>query len=323
MESLNDRLKRQAAEKAAGTKVPVEAEGEGAAGNEGPPQAPPTAETGGRFDPEKKKYFIAIGLLAVLVAFLSYKVSQQSSTIDAQETGIEQLDQERASLEFDLEKMRFSYDTLSVENGLMMAEMAAQRGEIDGLLAKVRDRNYKVSRLKKEAGTLRRIMQGYVVTIDSINQLNIALVEENTAMQEEVSAVKKENEALVQRQDDMEEIIQAGQVLQAMDLMPQAIRIMSNGAQRKTDRAKRAEMIKTCFTLMESRVAKPGARTLTMEVVGPDSTVLSVSRAVDYAGERLEACIFWTAVEPLATGTYTVHLIDQGERISTADLILR
>ena len=47
-------------------------------------------------------------------------------------------------MEFDLEKMRFSYDTLAIENGMMMAEMAAQRSEIDKLISKVRDRNYKV-----------------------------------------------------------------------------------------------------------------------------------------------------------------------------------
>ena len=34
----------------------------------------------------------------------------------------------------------------------MMAEMSAQRSEIEGLIKKVRDRNYSVSKLKKGSG---------------------------------------------------------------------------------------------------------------------------------------------------------------------------
>ena len=49
------------------------------------------------------------------------------------------------------------------------------------------------------------------------------------------------------------------------------------------------------------------------------------TRTVDYSGERLEACIFFSFKEGtvLSNGTYTVHLVDQGVRISSADLILR
>ena len=72
----------------------------------------------------------------------------------------------------------------------MMAEMAAQRSEIEGLISKVRDRNYSVSKLKKETGTLRKIMQGYVVTIDSLNQANIALQMELDAMANQVTEVE-------------------------------------------------------------------------------------------------------------------------------------
>ena len=42
-----------------------------------------------------------------------------------------------------------------------------------------------------------------------------------------------------------------------------------------------------------------------------------------YNGERMEACIFFTAAEPFVEGVYTVHLVDGGERIATTDLILR
>ena len=288
---------------------------------------------------QRSVYLVIIAVLALTVGYLGYQVSQQGETIETQTGQIETGNLERESLELDLQKLRFSYDTLQTENSLMMAEMAAQRSEIDGLIQKVRNRNYSVSKLKKEAETLRRIMQGYVVTIDSLNQANIALQQERDAMAAEVSQVKEQNQDLQRRQENMEGIIEAGRVLQAMDLMPTAIRVASTGAQRETKRAKRAELIKTCFTLMENRIAEKGERTLFLEVISPDGRLLppgdrapvamaggvpaSAARALDYNGERMEACIFFTAAEPFVEGVYTVHLVDGGERIATTDLILR
>lgn len=284
-------------------------------------------------------YLIIIAVLACTAGYLGFKVSQQGTTIEIQTEEISTGELERQALELDLQKLRFSYDTLQTENALMMAEMSAQRSEIDGLMQKVRDRNYSVSKLKKEAETLRRIMQGYVVTIDSLNQANIALQAERDSMVEQVTAVTERNDALQRRQDDMEEIIEAGRVLQAMDLIPMAIRVTSTGAQRETNRAKRAEMIKTCFTLLENPIAEKGERTLFLEVVDANGRILppgdrapvameggvpaSAARTLDYVGERMEACIFFTSVDPFEEGVYTVHLVDNGQRIATTDLILR
>ena len=127
-----------------------------------------------------------------------------------------------------------------------------------------------MSKLKKEAGTLRKIMQGYVVTIDSLNQANIALQAERDAMAQEVTEVRERNSALVQKQDNMEEIIEAGRVLQAMDLNPMAIRVSSTGSQRETSRAKRAEMIKTCFHPFGEQDCREGRTHLVFGGVGPE-----------------------------------------------------
>jgi hypothetical protein len=288
---------------------------------------------------QRSTYMIIIAVLFCTAGYLGFKVSQQGTTIEVQTGEINAGEIERQSLELDLQKLRFSYDTLQTENSLMMAEMSAQRSEIEGLIQKVRDRNYSVSKLKKEAGTLRKIMQGYVVTIDSLNQVNIALQVERDAMAQVVTEVKERNDALVQKQDNMEEIIEAGRILQAMNLNPMAIRVSTTGSQRETTRAKRAEMIKTCFTLLENRIADKGDRTLFLEVLDPNGQIMppgdrspvamaggvpaSAARVLDYAGEQMEACIFFTADRPFEPGVYTVHLVDGQERIATTDLILR
>ena len=75
--------------------------------------------------------------------------------------------------------MLASYDTLKTDNNQLTTEMEAQKAQIEQLLTQVKNGNYSLSKAKKEAETLRRIMKGYVATIDSLNQANQLLTAEN------------------------------------------------------------------------------------------------------------------------------------------------
>ena len=117
-------------------------------------------------------------------------VGSKGETIEAIRSDNATLTLERDQVLFDLEKLRFSYDTLSTENALMLAEIADQRGQIDRLMTRVKNGNWELGKVKKEAETLRSIMKGYVATIDSLNHLNLALIDENDQMRARVEAIK-------------------------------------------------------------------------------------------------------------------------------------
>ncbi|MGB0248381.1 MAG: hypothetical protein ACPGAB_07660, partial [Flavobacteriales bacterium] len=183
--------------------------------------------------------------------------------------------------------MRFSYDTLETENSMMVAELAAQQERIDGLLTKVKNGYWEVAKLKKEAETLRSIMKGYIGTIDSLNQLNMA---------------SQENADLVERQENMEDMLEAGQTLQVAEFLPTGVRVLSSGRQRDTDRADRSDMLRVCFTILENRIAPVGDKTLRLRITDSEGNVLpsaegdsdfSASRTIDYARDRLDACVFY------------------------------
>ena len=227
--------------------------------------------------------------------------------------------------------MRFSYDTLQTENSMMLAEIAAQRDQIDDLLTKVKNGNWALSKAKKEAATLRTIMKGYIATIDSINQLNVALTEENLAMKQRVDEVTDRNEKLERKQENMEEIIATGRILQCSDITAMGVRVLSSGRQRETTRADRAEMIKVCFTLLENAIAKSGEKNLHLNITAPDGTLLledgstySATRTIDYANDRLDACVFFSAEGlTLTSGEYSIEILEGSEVIGTTLIELR
>ena len=280
-----------------------------------------------------KQSLIAISVLAVICLFLGAKLYVSNQAYDRLNGEYGDLELSKEQVVFDLEKMRFSYDTLQTENTMMVAEIAAQRDKIDGLITKVKNGNWALAKAKKESETLRTIMKGYIATIDSINQLNIALTEENFAMKERVEEVQDRNAKLERRQENMEEIIAAGKVLQCSDVSAVGVRLLSSGRQRETSRADRADMIKVCFTLLENAIADSGDKNLFLNIMGPDSTILSAeagvnfsaSRTIDYSNDRLDACIFYTADEAalLSSGIYTIEVLEETAVIGSTVIGLR
>jgi FtsZ-binding cell division protein ZapB len=268
-----------------------------------------------------KQSLIAIVVLAVVCIFLGAQLFLGNKNYDELTNEYGQLEIDKEQVVFDLEKMRFSYDTLQTENSMIIAEIAAQRDRVDGLLTKVKNGNWALGRAKKEAETLRTIMKGYIATIDSVNQLNNALTVENSEMRDRVEEVQDRNSLLEERQENMSEIIEVGRVLQCVEIEAMGVRILSSGRQRETSRADRTDMIKVCFALLENRISEPGSKLLHLRITGPNEQVLlsgdedgySASRTIDYANERLDACVFYTnegegsGLEP---GTYLVEILE-------------
>jgi hypothetical protein len=269
-----------------------------------------------------KQSLIAIVVLAVICLFLGIQLFVGGEKFKDLSGDYSRLEMDKEQVVFDLEKLRFSYDTLNIENSMMLAEISAQRDKIDGLITSVKNGNWELGKAKKEAATLRVIMKGYMVTIDSINQLNQALTEENTAMRDRVKEVQVINEKLEERQENMEEIIEVGRVLQCTEINVVGIRITQTGRQRETARADRVEMIKVCFTLLENKIAEPGNKVLNLRVTDIEGNVLlsnndegySATRNIDYANDRLDACVFYSVdieTNSLISGEYTIEILEK------------
>ena len=280
---------------------------------------------------------ITSAALALACAVLGYQLYERTGDVERGESDLVALSLEKDHVLYDLEKLRFSYDTLNTENALIIAEIADQRAQIDGLVQQVRNGNWSLSRAKKEAETLRTIMKGYVATIDSLNQLNLALIDENDQMRARVEEVQERNADLVIRQQNMEDIISTGQTLQASESSASGIRLLSNGKQRESNRAARADMIRVCFTLLENKIAPPGNKTLHLQVTTENGEILlgsqtestsedqiriSATRQLDYANERLEACVFFMPIEPLSEGIYAISILEGSVKIGEAQLVL-
>ncbi len=304
-----------------------------------PPAGNPKSENKNRW------MWIVIALLLVLSAVLGIMLMNKSQTADQQLTEILQLENTTLTLKSDLQEMLIQYDTVTVSNERMQAEIQAQQEQIKDLLKQVdkhKDDAWIIHKLKKEAGTLREIMKGYLVTIDSLNTLNISLKADKDSLSKELSKVSKTRDQLATKATDLEKIVTKGSVIPISDVMAEAIRVRGSGKQSSTNRANRAEMIKVCGRLGENKIAKPGKKVLYMRIISPDARVLddgsgdpktfkfdgvsgmySVKREIDYQNEPQDVCVYYTVNEELPTGQYIVELYESETKIGVATFDLR
>ncbi|HRO98255.1 MAG TPA: hypothetical protein PLN54_02350 [Flavobacteriales bacterium] len=295
----------------------------------------------------EKKNRSNTGLLLLVVLLLISNVVLLWMYMQSQKRGeetqaqVEQISSQKDDVTHLLENMLASYDTLKTENEQLTVEMEAQKEKIESLLEQVKRGNYDLSKARKEAETLRRIMKGYVVTIDSLNQVNQQLTADKINLTQELGEVKGQKDALSSKAEELEGKIAKGSVLHTTSIMANALFMRSNGKQVETDRAKKAEMVKCCFTLGENKVTSAGDKTLYMRVISPDGKVLrateadnrfkfngvegefSARREINYQNQPVDACIFWTGTDELRTGQYIVEVYEAGALVSKTNFDLK
>lgn len=294
--------------------------------------------------PKNRSNTLLLALVVLLLisnVVMLYLWNQKGDQAQQAQAQVAAVSSEKENVTKLLEDMLVQYDTLSSENEQLNAEMAAQQKQIEELMKKVQSGNYSLAKAKKEAETLRKIMQGYVVTIDSLNQLNQALTAENLSTKQELGEVKGQKAALETQSAEQQAIIARGSVLRSTVMTAGGIFERSSGKQVDTDRAKKATQVKCCFTVGENLTARPGNKTLYLRVISPDGSVLpaaggdnrfqfngvegeySAKRDIDYQNQPVEACIYWKAAGQLASGQYIVEVYESGGQVGTTSFNLK
>jgi chromosome segregation ATPase len=270
-----------------------------------------------------------IGLSIVIVVLLGYIIFQHFNTNRLVDEKVK-VEVERNGVMEELESLQLEYQNVTTDNDTLQAEISAQQQKIEEMLVEIKKHKgdaWTIRKLKKETETLRVIMKGYLHTIDSLNTMNIALKTENVEIKGELAQEKKQTQQLLKKTEDLSEVVTKGSKLQALDLWATAIKIRSNGSQTETDKASKAEKIKSCFVLSENQITTSGQKNIYFRIISPEGKVLTdetsagktfiydgvqgiytMIRKVEYYNEALDVCIYWDIPETLSPGFYIVEL---------------
>ncbi len=298
-------------------------------------------ETSKQTGPTEKKssigYLVIIVALVVVCAILYWKYTDEKQQSQVVQT---QLNQEKDSIESNLNHLYSDYTSLESNNDSINKELTVERGKIQGLLVQIRREKavsfQQIQDYQAELGSLRSIMRSYIGQIDSLNSLNQTLIAENVKVREESSMTKMANQELSTQNDQLSTKVQKGSIIKARDIITTPI----NSRGKDVTRARRVEKIKVCFTLVENEIAPAGLRDAFIRITGPDKYVLaksetdqfnfngekivfSAKREVDYQNKDVDLCIFYDNKGDLLVGSYDIAVFIDGMLIGQSQFLVK
>jgi DNA repair exonuclease SbcCD ATPase subunit len=285
--------------------------------------------------PRKKKsspigFIIIVIILVGLLGFISWLYIDQKQTTQQITMALEE---EKDSLKSNLIELRTEYDSLKTTNDSLNQKLNVEQEKIDGLLSELKNvkaTNYtKIKRLKDEVKTLRDIAKSYVRQIDSLNQLNKQLAQENREVKRDLKKTQESKKELEKAKDSLSQQVKKVKVLRIENLKTVGL----NDRSKEKTKVNKIDKLKTCFTIKENVLLKPGDRTFYIRIASPPDDfiltnsednlfehkgkklVYSASRTVEYDGKKQNLCIYFDSKGELKPGTYEVYVFATGKMV--------
>ncbi|SDB64175.1 hypothetical protein SAMN03097699_2926 [Flavobacteriaceae bacterium MAR_2010_188] len=290
-------------------------------------------------NPQLFNYRLITGSLIIAIAVLSlYSFSNYKSS----EAHEQFLEQEKTLISSELTSMLTQYEQVHVSNDLVSAQLedAKTRAKIALDSIEILNGDIEVySKYKHQISFLREQNVKLFQSVDSLNDLNDQLVEENNQVTNELKIERAENVALREENDELSTKIEIGSKIYVNNLAVKAF-TNSKGIKTETRRAVNAEDIEVCLTLTENVLAEAGNKQLYIQIVNPKNNVVADKGAVTFGEQTLiysaknivyydnkakDICVTVKADpddRPLEKGLYYVSVFHNERKIAGTKIIL-
>lgn len=284
-------------------------------------------------------------IIILLLGFCGYLIWQNlelKKAIDKGEVAYTEVSTERDQVQAELEEMLKKYEDLETDNQELSAELAAEKAKIEELIKKAKGKDWSIYQLKKETETLRKIMKGYVVQIDSLNQLNNKLTDENKIVKNQLSNEQKKAQELTEKNEDLNTLVTVASHLKTLNLTAYGVKVKNDNTGKEMDRAKKVDKIRTSFTVQKNTITKPGKKIIYVRILTPDGRVLSEKtddsnkfdfngvrglysskKEIDYKNEDMQVTIDWVKIDEFPVGEYNVEVYADGVDIGKTKFTLK
>lgn len=298
--------------------------------------------------------FILIGILAGTTGYFYYQLETVKKN-NAQLVGervkvMEQVDEYREQLEL----LTAKYDSLIALHEGIKAELMAEREKVIQLKkeyeAYKRETNGSSfdapqpgqKSFRQRFEELKQTYNQNEALILELKAKNQELTAENFKANKKVEEFTVQNTKLTEENNKLTKTVEVAKRLKTYEIYADAVRVSGGGAKEKqTDKAKKADRIRTCFTVLENTIADKSEKSIYLTITDPDGKVLSegdrsritllngeeiqysVRKDIFYDNKNMQLCMNWDTKEPLTPGNYTVKLYADGVQIGKESFMLK
>jgi len=195
--------------------------------------------------------------------------------------------------------------------------------------------------MRKENETLRKIMKGYVVQIDSLNTLNLQLTSTLDETTNQLNSTTAERDELQNIADEQSAQLDKAKILKAYSVSAMALKSKLGGKMGETTKARNAKQIVTNLTIGENPTATAGSKTVYMRITDPSGKTLqhrtsnlvetisgqvpySDKKTINYTNQAIDVAVYFDINDiELAKGNYKVKIYCEGQLIGNDSFTLK
>lgn len=272
-----------------------------------------------------------IVLLVAGIVYLGYSLNQEKQVNkDMQELAV--LEKQEMENEYQQFADQYSEMKTRINNDSIVAQLNREQQRTQQLLAELRQTKAEdaaeITRLKKELATVRAVLRSYVLQIDSLNQLNAELMDENNRVRSELEFSNQQNQALASSNMTLSEKVAIASQLNATNIQLTPL----NKKSKDNKYMKKARVLQVAFNIARNVTAANGTREIFIRVTTPMGEVLNgggsftyenrqlaytMKRSIDYSGEETSVTAMWPINETLPGGSYNVSIFADGNMIGS------
>lgn len=265
--------------------------------------------------------------IAILLGAIVYLISKNRETADEMSEMVELMNYEKEQLEDEYNNMSLEIEGVSmkINNDSILTLLDKEQKRVQLLLEELRSvkatNARRISELKAELASVRKVLVYYVAQVDSLSAVNIQLKEENLIVHQRFQEATEEAKVLAEEKEALTHKVTIASQLDATNISVE----VQNERGRKAKSVRKAAVIAVNYTIAKNITATPGNKIIYMRITTPDDTVLyknasdkfefedseilfSSSKKFEYTGEEMSDTIYYTITETLWEGEYRVDL---------------
>lgn len=292
-----------------------------------------------------KIIIIVLALLLAVLAYFSYKNKQDNNESEAI------LLEEKLNIQSDLDKKIIELETAIANNSSIENELTEARDNIIAFRDSVKNLKTLNSRIirryKGKLAVLELANKKLLHVADSLKiaNYNIAIERDSAeaVVEQQIATISnknKQNQSLVEQNEDLNKKINRGSALQVGDVTIVAMRERRSGKLKKTEKARRTDAFRISFIVRKNLIADASKKKAHVVIKDALGTVLSStetfteenggnipytdSTSFEYNNEDIEVVIVTTLTEEkLEKGEYYVSIYVDHKLLGSTNIYLK
>ena len=267
---------------------------------------------------------VAILLLLGAVSYLFLTNKKKGQEIEEM-TQLFEIEKEEMENEYSGFAVQYDEMQRHISNDSLIRQLDKEKQRTQQLLEELRQTKAtnaaEITRLKKELATVRDVMRSYIRQIDSLDQINKKLAQENTRVRQQYQEQTRVVEQLTVEKEKAEEKVALASQLDAAAITVTPL----NKRNKEEKKVKNVTQIQVKFTIVKNITVQTGEKTVYLRITKPDGEPLvkdrsntfryenvaleySAKKYIEYTGEQQEVTMYWDVEEYLSAGTYNAYL---------------